>query len=114
MRIISLDVNSLYGYAMSKFLPTSEFEWIVLGMFDSDKYGNNNFKGRVLGVDFEYPKEFRELHNDYSSAPDKIEITKEIIKIEIKKEMLSIKLSKIPNCYNTSIGNTSIGNVASL
>ena len=105
MRTICLDVNSLYGYAMSKFPPTSEFEWIILEMFDSDKYSNNSFKVGVLGVDFEYPKEFRELPNDYYSAPDKIEITKEMIKMEIKKEVLSIKQSKIPNFYNTFISN---------
>ena len=105
MRTICLDVNSLYGYAMSKFPPTSEYEWIILEMFDSDKYSNNSFKVRVLGVDFEYPKEFRELPNDYYSAPNKIEITKEMIKMEIKKEVLSIKQSKIPNFYNTFISN---------
>ena len=33
-------------------------------------------------VDLEYPKELRELHNDYHLAPDKI---------ESKREMLSIK-----------------------
>ena len=98
-------MNSLYGYAISKFPPTNEFEWIILEMFDSDKYSNNSFKVRVLGVDFEYPKEFHELRNDYSSASDKIEIKKEMIKMEIKKEMLSIKQSKIPNFYNTSISN---------
>ena len=105
MRTICLDVNNLYGYAMSKFAPAREFEWIILEMFDSDKYCNNSFKVRVLGVDFEYPKEFRELPNDYYSAPDKIEITKEMIKMEIKKEVLSIKQSKIPNFYNTFISN---------
>ena len=26
--IIYLDANNLYGYAMSKFLPTSGFKWI--------------------------------------------------------------------------------------
>ena len=28
--IIYLDANNLYGYAMSKFLPTREFKWIIL------------------------------------------------------------------------------------
>ena len=31
--IIYLDANNLYGYAMSKFLPTSEFKWIDLKEF---------------------------------------------------------------------------------
>ena len=105
MRTICLDVNNLYGYAMSKFAPTNESEWIILEMFDSDKYCNNSFKVRVLGVDFEYPKEFHELRNDYFSASDKIEIKKDMIKMEIKKGMLSIKQLKIPNFYNSSISN---------
>ena len=27
-RIIYLDANNLYGYAMSKFLPTNDYKWI--------------------------------------------------------------------------------------
>ena len=33
--VIYLDANNLYGYAMSKFLPTSEFKWI-----DPKKFNN--------------------------------------------------------------------------
>ena len=33
-------------------------------------------EGCVSKVDFDYPKELRKLHNDYSLAPDKIEIEK--------------------------------------
>ena len=60
-----LDANNLYGYTMSKFLPTSGFKWIDLEEFDLNNYTNNSSKGCVLEVDFEYPKELRELHNDY-------------------------------------------------
>ena len=35
-----------------------------------NKYSNNNFKGCVLEVDLQYPKELRKLHNDYPLAPD--------------------------------------------
>ena len=42
----------------------------------------------------EYPKELRELHNDYPLASDKI---------DIKREMLSEYQLKIADLYNISI-----------
>ena len=48
--------------------------------FDLNKYTSNSSKGCALEVNLKYPKELHELHNDYSLAP---------YKIEIKKEMLS-------------------------
>ena len=68
---IYLDANNLYSYAISKFLPTSKFEWINPKEFDSSKYSSNNLKGCSLEVDAEYPKELRELHNDYLLARDR-------------------------------------------
>ena len=62
--IIYLDTNNLYGYAMSKFLPTSGFKWIDPKEFDLNKYTSNSSKVCVLEVDLEYPKELRELHNN--------------------------------------------------
>ena len=56
---------------MSKFLPTSGFKWINLKELDLNKYTSNSLKGCVLEVNLEYPKELRELHNDYPLAPDK-------------------------------------------
>ena len=61
-----------------------------------NKYTSNCSKGCVLEVDLEYPKELRELHNDYPLAPDKI---------EIKKEMLFDYQLKISALYNIPIGN---------
>ena len=46
--IIYLDENNLYGYAMSKFLPTSEFKWIDPKEFDLNKYTKNSSKRCVL------------------------------------------------------------------
>ena len=57
-----------------------------------NKYTSNSSKGCVL----EYPKELRELHNDYPLAPDKI---------RIKREMLSDYQLKIADHYNIPIGN---------
>ena len=72
-----MDANNLYGSAMSKFPPTGGFKWIDSKEFDLNKYTSNSSKGCVLEEDLEYPKELRELHNDYPLAPAKIEINKE-------------------------------------
>ena len=77
--IIYLDASNLYGYAMSKFLPTSGFKWINPKEFDLNKYTSNSSKGCVLELDLEYPQELRELHNDYPLAPDKIEVKREML-----------------------------------
>ena len=61
-----------------------------------NKYSSNSSKENVLEVDLEYPKELRELHNDYPLAPDKI---------EIEREMLSEYQLKIADHYNIPIGN---------
>ena len=81
---------------MSKFLRTSGFKWIDSKEFDSHKYNSNSSKACVLKVDLEYPKELREIHNEYPLAPDKI---------EIEREMLSKYQLKIANHYNIPIGN---------
>ena len=73
---IYLDANNLYNYEMSKFLPKSELNWINPKDFDSNKYSSNSSKGCILEVDFKYPKELCELHNDYPLAPGKTETTK--------------------------------------
>ena len=41
-------------------------------MFNLNKYTSNSSKVCIIEVDLEYPKELRELHNDYPLAPEKI------------------------------------------
>ena len=95
-KLIYLDAINLYGYTMSKFLPTCGFTWTDPHEFDWNEYTSNSSKGCVLKVDLEYPRELRELHNDYPLAPDKI---------EIKREILSDYQLKIADLYHISIGN---------
>ena len=61
-----------------------------------NKYISNSLKGCVLEAYLEYPKNFRELHNDYPLAP---------YKIEIKREMWSDYQLKIADLCNIAIGN---------
>ena len=92
-KIISLEVNNLYGYVMSNFIPKIGFKWIES---DLNKYTSNSSKGWVLEVDLGCPKELRELYNDYSLALDKI---------EIKREMFSEYQLKIADLCSIPIGN---------
>ena len=94
--IIYLDANSLYGYAVSKFLPTSVFKQIDPKEFDLNEYISNSSKGCAFEVDLGYPKELGEVHIDYTLGPDKI---------DIKREMLSDYQLMIVDLYNISIGN---------
>ena len=81
---------------MSNFFPTGGFKWIDPKEFDLNKYTSNSSKRCVLEVDLEYPKELRELYNDYTLAPDKI---------KIKKEMFSEYQLKIAYLYNIPFAN---------
>ena len=69
--------NNLYGYAMSKFLPTGRFKWVDPKDSNLNNYTNSSLKG-VFEVDLEYPKELHELH-DYPLAPDKIEMKEKML-----------------------------------
>ena len=66
-----LDANNLYGWAMSKPLPTENLEWMSSDELDSWR----NFSC-ILEVDLEYPKELHDLHNDYPLAPQNITVNK--------------------------------------
>ena len=54
-----LDVNNLYGWAMSQLLPTRGFEWVDPSQFTPDKidsYSNCENEGYLLEVDVKYSK----------------------------------------------------------
>ena len=67
--IIYLDANNLYGWAMSKPLPTHGFRWMK-----QEELEEWQDKPCILEVDLEYPHELHDLHNDYPLAPDHLEM----------------------------------------
>ena len=69
--IVYLDANNLYGWAMSKPLPTHGFEWMKV-----DELETWERHSCILEVDLEYPKNLHDLHNDYPLAPEQIVVNK--------------------------------------
>ena len=74
-----LDANNLYGWAMSKKLPTNGFKWIDNNEINEDFRKNcneNDTKGYIFEVDVEYPKRLHELHSDLPFLSERIEVNK--------------------------------------
>ena len=69
--ITYLDANNLYGWAMSKPLPTHGFKWMNVSELEIwEKHPC------ILGVELEYPKSLHDLHSDYPLVPEQIEVNK--------------------------------------
>ena len=96
--IMYLDANNLYSCAMSQYLPYSGFKWLnqkELSDFCLNFVSENSSIGYILEVDLEHPDKLYNLQNDYPLAPEKREIT---------QNMLSKYCSDIPNKYGIKIG----------
>ena len=92
-----LDANNLYGWAMSQYLPYSEFKWLNekgISRFCLHSISENSFVGYILEVDLKYHDELHNLHNDYPLAPEKL---------EINQNMLSKYCSDIANKYEIKL-----------
>ena len=78
-----IDANNLYGAAMSKPLPHSNYKWMsdewlqefeknggeLIKTLDDDCDGGLGF---LFEVDLEYPKELHDRHNDFPLCPEQI------------------------------------------
>ena len=96
--IIYLDGNNLYDWAMSQYLPYSGFKWLnqkEISDFCLNSISERSSIGYVLEVDLKYPSELHELHNDYPLAPEKLEIS---------QNMLLNYCFSIANEYGINIG----------
>ena len=74
--------NNLYGYVMSKILPTGNFQWIEDTLiFTEDyikNYNENSDIGYLLVVDVTYPEDLYEKHSYLPFLPEKITIDKSL------------------------------------
>ena len=65
--ITYLDANNLYGWAMSQYLPYSEFKWLnqkEISDFCLNSISEKSSISYVLELELEYPSKLHELHND--------------------------------------------------
>ena len=66
--IIYLDMNNLYGHAMSQYLPYPDFKWVKnIDKIKQKlmKIKRNSPTGYILEVNLWYPKKLHDIHNGY-------------------------------------------------
>ena len=93
--ITYLDMNNLYGWAMSSYLPYGGFTWWKnVDGCDVNSISEKRPIGYVLEVDLEYPDELHLLHSDYPLAPEKL---------AVPYDMLSDCYKKIADKYGRKV-----------
>ena len=75
-----LDMNHLYGWGLSSYLPYGGFKWLKnVDGFDVNTISEKSPIGYFLEVDLEYLDELHELHNDYPLAPKKLAVSSDML-----------------------------------
>ena len=91
-----LDMNNLYGWAMSEYLPYKEFKWLKhIDGFNVMSINEKCLIGYFLEAYLEYSDILHELHNDYSLASEKLVVS---------SDMLSKYCTKIADKYEKKVG----------
>ena len=81
-----LDMNDLYGWVMSDYLPYCRFEWLKnVNEFDVNSITEKSSIGYFLEVNLEYPDELHVLHNDYPLASEKLAVSYDMLSDYCKK-----------------------------
>ena len=105
--ITYLEMNNLYGWGMSGYLPHGGFKWLKTDDgFDVTLIGKKSQIDYILDVDLEYPDELHELHNNYPIAPEKLAVSYDMLSNYCKKiaDEYEIKVGGIKS-FITSLGN---------
>ena len=94
--ISCLDMNNLYGWAMSSSLPYGGFKWLKnVDNFDVNSVSKERPIGYILEFHLKYPHELHVLHNDYPLAPEKL---------AVPYDMFSDYCQKIADEYGIKFG----------
>ncbi len=105
-----VDANNLNGWAMSQTLPHHSFKWLIEAQWQQIDWTTltaDRATGYFVECDLDYPPELHQLHNDYPLAPERLEITAEMLstpqvhirrKYSMNRATTSTKL--VPNLLN--------------
>ena len=78
--ILYLDINNLYGWAMSQKLAVDGFEWEKNMLKFSEEfiknYDEDSDEGYILEVDVEYPKNICDLYSHLPFLSERMKINK--------------------------------------
>ena len=98
--ITYLDMNNLYGWAMSEYLPYEGFKWLKNSDgFDVNSISEKSPIGYILNVNLKYPDELHESHNEYQLASEKL---------AVPYDMLSYYCKKIADKYRIKVEDVKI------
>ena len=82
-----LDMNNLYGWAVSECLPYEAFKWLknIDGFNVMSINAKNPIVYLLLEVDLEYSDKLHELKNDYPLAPETLAVSSVMLSNYCKK-----------------------------
>ena len=87
-----LDMNNLYGWAMSRYLLYGGFKWLTnVDWFDVNSVSEKSAIGYIFEVDLEYPDELHILHANYPLAPQKLPTPYDMLSDYCKKLLTNKK-----------------------
>ena len=80
------NMNNFHDGAMSEFLPYGRFKWLKdVDGFDVNSVSEKSPIGHFLEVNIEYADELYELHKDYLLAPEKLDVSSDMLLKYCKK-----------------------------
>ena len=87
-----LDVNNLYSWATSEYIPYKEFNWLKnIDEFNVMSISKKRLIGYLLEIDLKYSDTLHELHNDYPLAPEKLAVSSDMLSNYCKKLLINMR-----------------------
>ena len=78
------DMNNLYGWAITEYLPHEGFKWLK-NIDDVISNSEKTSMAYFIEADLQYPDELDELHNDYPLTPEKLAVSSKKLSKYCKK-----------------------------